>query len=210
MRIEPWLVFSNISGEVDLKQEIITANKRLHDEMVKHNINFSFKHELWSTCAIVVSIVSDHINYAYVGDCELIMVDHQGEITVLTEGSSLEEGQGQDMVLPDEKVFEHLSEEYKQLAYRRYKANYAGGYGIANGMEEMKNWVRGGRIDQASVRYLLLVSDGMLHERRELPDVTLKVIDLGVEQYAIELEQYELNHRLYTDDKTGILLKWHK
>ncbi|CAG7634531.1 protein phosphatase 2C domain-containing protein [Paenibacillus allorhizosphaerae] len=207
--------FARLSGPCDAAAELVEANRRLRERMHSSQLDMTQRHLLWSTCAVVAVVHNNKASYAHVGDCMIIALDNRGNTTVLTKDyvdgvlaraeakRTLDRKQG--VFVPEEAYFQ---EQAHQQAYQRWMANTPEGYAVANGMEEMGQYIQIGTVETAELQSLLLISDGMVYPEGRHEEVIHKVLEIGLEAYMLEMEDWERSHRVRPDDKTAILLSF--
>lgn len=205
--------FEQWSGnQLDLSEEMAAANRKLQEAMqAEEKWDLSVKYQLWSTCGVAAHVAADAIHIVQVGDCMVLAMDKQGSVTFLTpdtvEGitervmARLKADRRKGLQVPD------LSTDRSLHEYLRSFANTPGGYSVANGMDEMRHYIHTCTLDPASIRYLLLVSDGMFHPQDRPEQLLDRLLNEGFEAYTRSLEQFELTGGRRPDDKTAILLE---
>ncbi|NHN32726.1 hypothetical protein [Paenibacillus agricola] len=107
--------------------------------------------------------------------------------------------------VPDESYFD---EGFNRMAYSRWMANTPEGYGVANGIQEMVQYIQSGLIAKERLKHVLVVSEGMFEDENELDNIFRLVLDIGLEQFMSNREEMELQKNLRPDDKTGILISF--
>lgn len=199
---------------VDLSRELGEANAKLREEMISSGLDRTQKHLLWSTCAVAVHVGTEFLCFSQLGDCMAIVLDTDGKVCVLTknqvdgleirakEKRKLDRSHG--IYVPEESYFQ---DGYHQESYCRWMANIPGGYGVANGMPEMKDYIQTGQFPIKKIRAVLLISDGLFDPDHKLDYVMKQVETKGLEEYAKDLEYKEQERGLRPDDKTGIWLE---
>lgn len=204
---------NHFQADRTLSEGIIQANERLRNEMKINHVDFSRPEEWWSTCAAIVKIDKQKISFAQLGDCMILAETHDGQIKVLTKDTvkgisaraklkRVNERQN-GLSLPDEAYYRSVK---NQLVYNRSMANTPDGYSVANGTDEVRNYIQSGSIDSNHLNVILLISDGLFHPALDLKDIYKEIRQIGLEEYASQLEQEELKNKTHSDDKTGILI----
>lgn len=198
----------------NLIEEFVQANNELRKRMIEAGIDLRQKHLLWSTCAAAVNIGAQEIRFAQLGDCMIVAQFRDGRIKALTKNQvkgiserayeKREADRANGIYVPEEHFFE---ENVNKQAYHRWLANTPYGYGVANGMPEMKDYIQTGTVPRSEVKGLLLMSDGLYDLDEDLEQVYQSVAAKGLQSYIDDLEKYEIEHSLYSDDKTGIWIQ---
>lgn len=207
--------FEALEPGADIYVQLIEANRRLRFKMESSGIDMTALHERWSTCGAVVSVGPREIRYVQVGDCTIISTDKEGNVTVHTrdyvEGVQSRavrkraEDRKRGIYVPGESYF---ADPRKEEEYCRWMANAPEGYGVANGMEEMRDFVQSGAIDPGAVRYLMLLTDGLLLPGKSPAEVLPLAVNNEIAVYAELVERSEREAGCGPDDKTCILLQF--
>lgn len=203
-------------SNLSLVEGITAANRMLRDQMEKYKVNQEKYEELWSTCAAIIKLEKDGmISYAQLGDCMVIAEYRNGMIKALTKdtvkGISTrakqwrEDQRKQGKKLPAEEYFQDITQ---QLIFNRSLANKPNGYSVANGKEEVANFIQYGQVKISAVKTLLMITDGLFHPHDSIEETFKKIDQSGIDRYAIELEDFEKKHNLRHDDKSGILISF--
>ncbi|PGL73136.1 protein phosphatase 2C domain-containing protein [Bacillus sp. AFS055030] len=206
---------NHFRAEMPLSEGIILANRRLMEEMKLNNIDINRPEELWSTCVAIIKIEKNSLSFAQLGDCMILAEYHNGEIKILTKDTvkdissrakiRREKDRKKGLILPDESYYQSIK---NQLIYNRSMANTVNGYTVANGTEAVGNYIQLGSIDLNNLKSILLISDGLFHPKFDLI-YTFKVMkEIGLEEYSKRLEMEELKSKFYSDDKTGIMIRF--
>lgn len=198
----------------NLAEEIVRANRTLRHEMMKAGVDLAQKHLLWAACAAVVHIGSTVISYAQLGDCMVMVQDRQNNIRVLTNNQvdgieqraakKREADRQLGIDVPDENYF---ADSLHQEIYARSMANTPEGYGVANGMEEMRDFIQTGQVNRSNVQSILLLTDGLFYPDLPYAEIMQKVAAMGLQSYAEDLARLEQEKGCRMDDKTGIWIK---
>jgi serine/threonine protein phosphatase PrpC len=203
-------------SNLSLVEGITAANRMLRDLMERYQVNQDNFEELWSTCAAIIQVGQDGtISYAQLGDCMIIVEYQDGKVNALTEDTVKgisnraklwrDEQRKNGVSLPDEEYFQETKQ---RLKFNRSLANKPNGYSVANGKEEVVHYTQHGQVKQNEIKALLLVSDGLFHPHDSIEDTFSKIDHMGIDQYAIELENFEKENQLRHDDKSGILIRF--
>jgi serine/threonine protein phosphatase PrpC len=208
--------FEQSLGLGSLSQMIIEANRQLKNKMLEYHMDLSVKHELWSTCIAAAHVSNGEVSYAQLGDSMVLVRDMDGTILVLTENlvsglsvrakAKRERGRRKGLSVPEERFYEENP--YHLHAYLRSLANGPEGYGVANGMDEVKDYIQYGTVQTSDLTHMLLITDGMFYPGKSLEDAFQMILDLGFERYIDQVERAELAKGLRPDDRTGILLEF--
>ncbi|MEC1525336.1 protein phosphatase 2C domain-containing protein [Neobacillus niacini] len=205
-------------SNLTLVEGIVNANRMLSERMDKYKVNQEIHEGLWSTCAAMIKVEEEgKISYAQLGDC-MIMAEYQnGTIKALTRDTVKdisyrakawrEELRKQGVNLPDEEYFQNRT---NQLVFNRSLANKEYGYTVANGKEEVVNFIQHGQVTISEIKTLLLITDGLFHPKYSVEETFKKIQTIGLQAYSIELEQYEIRNNLRLDDKSGIMIRFCK
>lgn len=206
--------FESLKTASHLHHEIVYANKLLKQAMKNNDINLDSKPELWSTCVSVVQISENYLEYASVGDTMILACNKLDEINVLTVNSvknisararmNRELKRSNGIQIPDETFFE---DEQNKIRDHRKMANTPNGYSVANGMDEVKNFIQHGMLPTKNLKHVLIVSDGMYDPKGNLREVYKKIEAIGLENYVEHLCSREKKSNNHSDDKTGVLLR---
>jgi serine/threonine protein phosphatase PrpC len=207
--------FASLTGPVKLEEQLIRANRSLKEKMLSSQIDISWRQYLWSTCAAVVCVRENRTAFAHVGDCMIITLDKLGKTAVITKDlvkdvpiravTKRTEDRHRGIFVPEESYFDSSSH---LQAYCRWMANTPEGYSVANGMDEMAQYIQSGFLETASLKYLLLISDGMIYQRSGCDTVLHNVLESGLENYMRNMEDWERENEVWPDDKTAILLEF--
>lgn len=207
--------FGDSSGPVDPGEELIRANRRLKEAMLSAQIDVTWKQYVWATCAAVVSVREGDVRFAQIGDCMIVARDRDGKTSVLTKdlvqgvprraAAKREADRRSGIFVPEESYF---ADSLHHQSYCRWMANTPEGYGVANGMDEMAGYIQSGVLDADRLRYVLLMSDGMIYPDKGCEAVLDGVLESGLEAYMMAMEDWERRSRVRPDDKTAILLEF--
>lgn len=203
-------------SNLSLVEGITAANRLLKELMETYQVNQEKYEELWSTCAAIVKFEKDGmISYAQLGDCMIIAEFQNGMIKALTEDTvkgisnkaKLWRGEQRKngVNLPEEEYFQSIP---RQLIFNRSLANKPNGYSVANGKEEVVHFIQYGHEKVSEIKTLLMISDGLFHPHDSIEETFKKIKKMGIDRYAIELENFEKENQLRHDDKSGILIQF--
>ncbi|MFJ5760270.1 protein phosphatase 2C domain-containing protein [Neobacillus sp. NPDC093182] len=201
-------------SHLTLVEGVVAANKMLRERMQKYKVNQEKYEELWSTCAAMIKVEEEgKISYVQLGDCMIIAEYQNGTIKALTRDTVKdisyrakawrEELRKQGVKLPDEKYFQDRTH---QLIFNRSLANKEYGYTVANGKEEVVNFIQHGQVTTSEIKRLLLITDGLFYPKCSMEETFKRIQTIGLEVYSIELERYEKKNNLRSDDKSGIMI----
>lgn len=207
--------FEALKSGADIFVELTEANRQLRGRMESAGIDMTALHERWAACGAVISVDTREIRFVHVGDCMIISMDIEGNVTVHTrdyvEGVPARaarkraEDRQRGIYVPDDSFFEDPRREEE---YCRWMANSPEGYGVANGMEEMRDFIQTGSIDPNSVRYLLLMSDGLILPGQSPAEVLPLIVNSELAVFAEHVERSERVAGRRPDDKTCVLLRF--
>jgi hypothetical protein len=197
-----------------LVEGIMAANRMLRELMEKYKVNQEKYENLWSTCAAIIKIEEEgKISYAQLGDCMIIAEYQTGTVKALTRDTVKdisyrakayrEELRKQGVNIPDE---EYYHDRTHQLLFNRSLANMEHGYTVANGKEEVLNFIQHGQVNTSEIKTLLLITDGLFHPKYSIEETFTKIQTSGLHAYSNELKQYEKRNNLRSDDKSGIMI----
>jgi serine/threonine protein phosphatase PrpC len=206
---------NDFSGDMSLFNGVIEANKRLMEKMKIYNVDMSCPENLWSTCVAVIKIEENqNISFAQLGDSMILAEHKSGVIEALTRDTVKDIGvrakirrekeRSMGMPVPEESYYDDIK---NQLLYNRRMANTPDGYPVANGTKEVCDYIYHDCIDARDLKSILLITDGLFYPNKDFNDIYRMINESGLEEYAIQLETYENNHNLRSDDKTGILIR---
>ncbi|MFC3884843.1 protein phosphatase 2C domain-containing protein [Bacillus songklensis] len=205
---------NDFSHDMTLFDGVIQANKRLMEKMKLYNVDTAHPENLWSTCVAVVKVdENQNISFAQLGDCMVLAEHKSGEIEALTRDTvkdisvrakiRREKERSMGMILPEESYYNDIR---NQLIYNRKMANSPDGYTVANGTQEVRDYIHHGFINTGNLQSILLITDGLFYPNKDFTYIYRMIHELGLEEYAVQLEKYEKNRNLRSDDKTGILI----
>jgi serine/threonine protein phosphatase PrpC len=209
--------FSKINQtNLSLVEGIAAANRMLSDRMEKYKVNQEKYEHLWSTCAAIIKFEKDgKISFAQLGDCMIIAEGQNGTIKALTRDTVKdiscrakvwrEEQRKQGVNIPDEEFYQDSTE---QLIFNRSLANKPHGYTVANGKEEVLQFIQYGQVNISEVKTMLIITDGLFHPNYSIEETYKKIHKSGFYLYALELEEFEKMNNLRSDDKTGIMIRF--
>ncbi|BBH21922.1 serine/threonine protein phosphatase [Paenibacillus baekrokdamisoli] len=211
---------------LDLKQAVLSANRKLNESMLETNIDLSCKWKRWGAVFAVVRIYEKSIEYVQTGDCMLFIEYTDKSLRVLTRNQvahfdlqtlnkkkELSESGG----LSKEKVKEQM---LPLSIANRNRANTLEGYSVMNGEAELEDYLEHGHISRANVSKIYAVSDGMFHliEHSDDPKKWEIMIhdmnEIGIEYYSDHLTCIESQdplcehyprHKL-SDDKSVVII----
>ena len=194
----------------------MAANRMLREHMEKYKVNQAKYENLWSTCAAIIKIEKDRkIAYAQLGDCMIIAEYQDGTIKALTRDTVKdisyrakawrEEQRKHGVKIPDEVYYQDRTQ---QLIFNRSLANKENGYAVANGEEEVLNFIQYGEVNISEIKTLLLMTDGLFYPKYSIEETFKKIQTIGLDVYAVELGQYEKSNNLRSDDKTGVMISF--
>lgn len=203
-------------SNLSLVEGIEAANRMLREQMEKYKVNQEKYEHLWSTCAAIIKIENDgKLSYAQLGDCMIIAEFQNGMIKALTRDTVKdisrraklwrEEQRKQGVNIPGEEYYQDLTQ---QLIFNRSFANKPNGYSVANGKEEVINFIQYGQVNVSEIKTLLMISDGLFHPYDSIEETFKKIDQSGIDRYASELELFEKKNNLHHDDKSGILIRF--
>lgn len=212
--LKAYLEQSDLSG--GLRNEIIAANRVLRQAMLDRGIDLELRHERWASCIAAAHVTAEGIAYAQLGDCMVIARYRDGSIAVLTENrvagvsarakAKREQGRLRGEAVEPEQAF---VDAMAVMTYNRtYMANRTDGYGVANGDDEIENFLQCGWIPYAQLTDLLLVSDGMFHPELSLEETLEAVMEYGFDRYVEQVEQAERERGIVPDDRSAVLLSF--
>lgn len=201
---------------LSLVEGIMAANRMLREHMEKYKVNQAKYENLWSTCAAIIKIEKDRkIAYAQLGDCMIIAEYQDGTIKALTRDTVKdisyrakawrEEQRKHGVKIPDEVYYQDRTQ---QLIFNRSLANKENGYAVANGEEEVLNFIQYGEVNISEIKTLLLMTDGLFYPKYSIEETFKKIQTIGLDVYAVELGQYEKSNNLRSDDKTGVMISF--
>lgn len=203
----------NIQG--GLTEAIAEANRELNRKMLSYGVDVRIKHELWSTCLSVAHVTGEGIRYAQLGDSMAIARYADGSVKVLTENrvsgissrakAKRERDRQNGLHVEEESTFAELT---NRMAYHRAMANTPEGYGVANGMEEVVDYIQAGLLPAKGLTHLLLISDGMFHPDLPLEKTMEQLLDIGFDRYVEQVEAAEQAKQMRPDDRSAILFRF--
>ncbi|MGG3469757.1 protein phosphatase 2C domain-containing protein [Neobacillus pocheonensis] len=203
-------------SNLSLVEGIMVANRMLRDYMKKYNVNQEKSENLWSTCVAMIKIENNgKISFAQLGDC-MIMAEYQnGMIKALTRDTVKdiskrakewrEDQRKQGVKIADEEYFQDITQ---QLIFNRSLANKQDGYTVANGKEEVVNYIQHGQVNISEIKTLLMMTDGLFHPQFSIEESFKKILKSGINSYSNELGHFEKKNNLRQDDKAGIMIQF--
>lgn len=157
---------ANLAGEVfkkgsgSLEELSEQANQALRRAMVERNVNLADKGGLWSTSAAVARIRDNELEWAQIGDCQIVCIRDGGDIEIPCECSD------QDVETlslwketcrtTDAPIGEAM---HDQILKVRSTMNVA--YGALSGEPEAMDFLNSGTLDLEGVSHVLLFTDGL-------------------------------------------------
>jgi serine/threonine protein phosphatase PrpC len=149
-----------------LKRLAREANREIMDQMVRNGVNISRKENLWSTCAAVVRIKKQTLEWVQTGDAVIIVVYKDGSHKVLAAGvdhdyetlTLWKELVQKRAVNPEMglSVIKQLSPQIKKV---RLGMNLT--YGVLNGENQAEEFLKQGMESLNNVMDILLFTDGL-------------------------------------------------
>ncbi len=152
-------VFSRNQGS--LKSLATEANRKIREKMLASKIDTQNKNSLWGTIFVAVRIKNNSFEWAQLADSLILVIfkdnsykllnedfNHDGE--VLTIWKQLAEQK-------KEKIRELMAEPLSKL---RAKINKT--YGVLNGEEAAKNFIKTGEEKLENISHILLFTDGLI------------------------------------------------
>lgn len=143
------------------------ANREIMDQMVRNGVNISRKENLWSTCAAVVRIKNQTLEWVQTGDAVIILVYKDGSHKVLAAGVdhdyetlTLWKELVQERAVNPELGLSVLKNALRpQIKKVRLGMNLT--YGVLNGETQAERFLNQGLESLNSVRDILLFTDGL-------------------------------------------------
>src|SRR5699024_3563519 len=137
--------------------------------------------------------------------------DTAGTINVLTTDtvknvsararSTREMERSEGWEIPDESYYR---KEKNRLVYNRYMANVPNGYSVANGMDEVQEFIQYGILDTTELIDVLICSDGLFDPKGDIRQVYWEIEEKGLKKYIEEQTINEQVKGLRSDDKTAL------
>lgn len=203
--------FEALAESSGLHQEIIQANHLLKNKMKDYHIDQTQKHRLWCTCVSAVQVQKNTLCYASLGDTMILTRDKIGEINVLTVNTvknvsarariKRERNRCKGDAVPEESYYR---KEKHRLVYNRYMANIPNGYSVANGMEEVQEFIQYGMFDMTDLTHVLICSDGLFDPKGDIRQVYWEIEKKGLGAYIENQTNHEQAHGIHSDDKTAV------
>jgi serine/threonine protein phosphatase PrpC len=208
--------FEQAAPDIVLTDVITGANQLLREQMIKASVDMSILHELWSTCVAAVHVQKEVLHYAQLGDSMMVVVYRDGLVAAVTENRVVgvtDRAKHYRVLARDSGAPGIQDESYYEIplnrnAYNRWMANIPEGYGVMNGMEDIGVHLQYGVLPIADLQHVLLVTDGLFHPEQPLEQACLRMIELGFEAYADEVEAAERKLAAVPDDRTGIWISF--
>lgn len=209
--------FEGLTQAADLRSEILSVNGKLRQAMLAAQVDVADKTQLWSTCAAVVRLLSERIEFAQLGDCMILGLKGDGSYQVYTrdtvEGISERAHRHRlERLNAGEPIeLEDYTDPLRAALYNRTLANTPCGYTVANGTAEVKDGVQIGVIDPVELDELIMVTDGLFCPRhggsRADWERTAQFIRMhGMASYIAHVASLERDLGIQPDDKTAIVL----
>ncbi|MFY4776897.1 protein phosphatase 2C domain-containing protein [Metabacillus sp. RGM 3146] len=201
--------------EITLKEGILSANKKLKEEMQKEAIDLNDKSYLWSTCAAIILFEEEKVHYAQAGDCMILAEMHDGKIKEVTKNSvrgiskrakakrETERKAGKDIYTEEFYSSNFLASK----AYNRKMANTEQGYSVCNGEEALENFIQTGFLNKDEIKSILLLSDGLFFPEKDMAYIMEEALKNGLSLLAEKIKRTEQKMGLRPDDRTAILLR---
>ncbi|SEN81361.1 Ribosomal protein S18 acetylase RimI [Paenibacillus sp. OV219] len=212
-------------ASLDLREAVLTANRKLRENMTEANVDLSCKWKMWGAVFAVVRVHEKHIEYVQSGDCMLFIHYTDNSLRVLTRNQVAyfdqltlnKKKELEESGLSKEQVYEEL---FPLSITNRNRANTLEGYSVMNGEPELEHYMEYGHTSRANVSKIYAVSDGMFHliEHNDDPNKWETMIqDLnvqGIEAYSDQLCHIESQDPLCThyarhkvsDDKSVVIV----
>ncbi|MCR4280603.1 MAG: protein phosphatase 2C domain-containing protein [Candidatus Komeilibacteria bacterium] len=158
--------FRELALKMNLHDCAIKANRRVLAEMQRSSVDLQAKENLWCTTAAAVRINSDDFEWIGIGDSPILIVYKDGKVKVLyhddldRETIKLAHSMASKMTGNALKLNGLRKEIMPQIIAVRQKSNID--YGIINGEPAMVNFLRGGTESLSNIKYILLLTDGLL------------------------------------------------
>jgi len=205
--------FEGLKRVGSLTEEIGATNALLKRRMLESGLDLAIKHEYWATCIAAVHIQDEWLTYGQLGDSIVIAEHRDGQVEVLTPNTLVRLNERARAVrerdrllgvkLPDESYYAVPVHTY---TYNRYLANTPEGYSVLNGMDEVPEYIRTGRVRIDRLKQVLMISDGLFFPGKSLEDTYRMIAGLGLREYVDKLTLHEQEHALTPDDKTGLFV----
>ncbi|MGD6815930.1 protein phosphatase 2C domain-containing protein [Metabacillus sp. 84] len=199
----------------NLAEWLISANDSLMRVMNEAGISVDDRHLRWASCAAVIRITGNRLEFVQCGDCMIAAENRDGNVRILTEDSVKgisdrarlyrEKARNLGAAVPPESFYDENPVE--RMKSHRSLANRPEGYSVANGDKEFREYIQTGEIDLTSVTRIFLMSDGLFHPEWSLEEVCKEAFMYGLENYAeaLRYKEHTLGHR--HDDMTGIIIE---
>ncbi|MBP1995556.1 protein phosphatase 2C domain-containing protein [Paenibacillus eucommiae] len=216
-------------NDMNLKQLVLQANFRLHEQMVLSGINPHDKASLWTTALALIHITDTNIDYAQVGDCMITAVYNDGTIRLVTHDQVAHIDRKSKLIWEEgirkgitkrEDLWELVK---PTIVQNKSSMNTMGGYSVMSGEPELANFIEYGRINRNQLKALLIVTDGLfLHpesgneSRDMMKELTQRIAGSTLKDYSewlFNLEFEDKDCQRYprfkvSDDKSGIWIQF--
>ena len=137
------------------------ANMAIRQSMTERNVNLDDKGHLWSTSAAVVRIQDKKLEWAQIGDCQIVCVFNDGNYSFLCDTSE------QDVeTLSIWKEVGPTTEDPIGVAMKEHiykvRSRMNVDYGVFSGEPEALKFLNTGSCDLCNIDHVLLFTDGLL------------------------------------------------
>lgn len=205
--------FDKLTSISSLKDEVILANNVLKQKMISHQVEITKPHHLWTTCLSSVYIENDIAHIAHLGDTMVFKILEDDSFEILTKDTVKgigersrkvrDEQRNLGMDIPDEKYF---LDSKNFMVFMRTLANKPNGYTVANGMDEVSEFIYCNSFSLKGTKALLLITDGLFPPNDNWSFMIDFILHKGIKSYADYLIDFQLKENTRVDDKTGLIL----
>lgn len=205
--------FEALHKQDRMVRAMIEANQKLYQQMVDYQVDVSKGYKRWSTCVAAIKVGTNEVEYVQLGDSMVIVGYQDDTCEVVTEDTvkgisqrakeQRERDRENGLGVPDESLYDQKLE---RLRYNRSMANVEHGYTVANGMEEVADFIQTGKLPKRDMRDILILSDGLFHPELTLKDTYRRICNIGLEAYIYEVTRWQEERSRHIDDRTAIWL----
>jgi len=164
------------TNDTDLASLADKANALIARGMTLAGVNQDDRLQLWSTSAAVVRVAEYKIEFSQVGDALILWIDTDGRFHLPVPFHNHDQATFERWAELERKgtkdIRSALTTQIEQVRLQRNRD-----YGVLNGEDQMRQFLRTGVLATSRIKHLLLFTDGMhlSNSRRDLVDFSSMV-----------------------------------
>lgn len=136
------------------------ANRTIAKGMTLSEVDMENRLHLWSTSAAVVRVDEKNVEFAQIGDALILCIYEDGSFRLPVPYRNHDQGTLEQWKTLTRLGFENVREMLdRQIERVRLRMNRQ--YGVLNGEEQMKHFLRSGVISTEGLNHVLLFTDGL-------------------------------------------------